>query len=38
MEIEPITPEKYQKKIDEAGKLGTDGSAKGFVDAMTGKK
>ena len=38
MEIVPITPENYQKKIDEAGKQGTDGSAKGFVDAMTGKK
>ncbi len=38
MEIVPITPEQYQKKIDESSKLGTDGSAKGFVDAMTGKK
>lgn len=38
MEIVPITAEQYQKKIDEASKIGTDGSAKGFVDAMTGKK
>ncbi len=34
MEIKPITPEQYQKKIDAATKLGADGSAKGFVDAM----
>ncbi len=38
MEIVPITPERYQQKIDEASKIGTDGSAKGFVDAMQGKK
>ena len=38
MEIVPITTEQYQKKIDDASKIGTDGSAKGFVDAMTGKK
>ncbi len=38
MEIVPITAEQYQKKIDDASKIGTDGSAKGFVDAMTGKK
>ena len=38
MEIKPITPEQYQKKIDEATQLGADGSAKGFVDAMSGKK
>ncbi len=38
MEIVPITPAQYKKKIDESGKIGTDGSAKGFVDAMTGKK
>jgi len=38
MEIVPITPEEYQKKINEAGKIGTDGTAKGFVDAMKGKK
>ena len=36
MEIVPITPEKYQQKIDESGKIGTDGTAKGFVEAMTG--
>lgn len=38
MEIVPITQEQYKKKIDESSKIGTDGSAKGFVDAMTGKK
>lgn len=38
MEIVPITEEQYQKKIEESGKIGTDGTAKGFVDAMTGKK
>jgi membrane fusion protein (multidrug efflux system) len=38
MEIVPITQEQYKKKIDESGKIGTDGTAKGFVDAMTGKK
>ena len=31
MEIVPITPEQYQKKIDEAAQLGTEGSAKGFI-------
>ena len=35
MEIKPITPEQYQKKIDDATKLGANNSAKGFVDAMT---
>ena len=38
MEIKPITPEQYQKKIDDATKLGGNNSAKGFVDAMSGKK
>lgn len=38
MEIIPITPEQYQKKINESGSIGTDGSAKGFVDAMKGNK
>ncbi len=38
MEIVPITPEKYQKKIEDATQINADGSAKGFVDAMTGKK
>ncbi len=38
MEIVPITPAQYQKKIEESGKIGTDGTAKGFVDAMTGDK
>ena len=38
MEIIPITEEQYNKKIEESSKIGTDGSAKGFVDAMTGKK
>ncbi|MBQ4022698.1 MAG: efflux RND transporter periplasmic adaptor subunit [Prevotella sp.] len=38
MEIVPITPEQYQKKIDEAAKLGSEGTAKGFIDAMQGKK
>lgn len=36
MEIRPITPAQYQKKIDEAAKLGEkQGSAKGFIDAMS---
>ena len=38
MEIVPITPEQYQKKIEDATQINVDGSAKGFVDAMTGKK
>ena len=38
MEIVPITLAQYQKKIEEAGKIGTDGTAKGFVDAMKGDK
>ena len=38
MAIKPITPEQYNKKIEEAAKMGGDGSAKGFVDAMKGKK
>ena len=38
MEIVPITPEQYQKKIEDATQINADGSAKGFVDAMTGKK
>lgn len=38
MEIKPITVEQYQKKIDEAAKLGEkQGSASGFVDAMQSK-
>lgn len=38
MEIKPITEAQYQKKIEEATKLSESGSAKGFVEAMTGKK
>ena len=38
MEIVPITPEQYQKKIEGATQINADGSAKGFVDAMSGKK
>lgn len=38
MEIVPITPEQYQKKIEDATQINADGSAKGFVDAMSGKK
>ena len=39
MEIKPITAAQYQKKIDEAAKLGENqGSASGFADAMSGKK
>jgi membrane fusion protein (multidrug efflux system) len=38
MEIKPITEAQYQKKIQEATKLSESGSAKGFVEAMTGKK
>ena len=37
MEIVPITPEQYQKKIDDATQINAGGSAKGFVDAMKGK-
>lgn len=37
-EIIPITPERYQEKIDEATQLSAGGSSKGFVEAMTGKK
>lgn len=36
MEIKPITPAQYQKKIDEATKLGENqGTAKGFINAMS---
>ena len=38
MEIKPITPEQYEKKINDATQLSASGSAKGFVDAMSGKK
>ena len=38
IEIVPITPEQYQKKIEDATQINADGSAKGFVDAMSGKK
>lgn len=35
MEIKPITPAQYRKKIDEATKLGENqGTAKGFINAM----
>lgn len=38
MEIKPITEQQYQKNLDEAAKLaGKQGTAKGFVEAMTGK-
>ena len=36
--IKPLTEEQYQKKIDDAANLSKEqGSAKGFVKAMTGK-
>lgn len=36
--IKPLTEEQYQKKIDDAANLAKEqGSAKGFVKAMTGK-
>lgn len=39
MEIKPITEQQYQKKIDDAAKLGEkQGSASGFADVMSGKK
>ena len=39
MEIKPITEAQYDKKIQEAEKLGENqSSAKGFVDAMSGEK
>lgn len=38
MEIKPITPKQYEKKINDATQLSASGSAKGFVDAMSGKK
>ena len=39
MDIKPITAQQYEKKIAEAEKLGeANGSTKGFVDAMSGKK
>lgn len=39
MEIVPITPERYQEKIQEAVQLGeAQASASGFVDAMKGNK
>lgn len=35
MEIKPITPEQYQKNLEEAEKLGSQqGTAKGFTDAL----
>ena len=38
MAIKPITEEQYQKKIDDAANLSKEqGTAKGFVKAMTGK-
>lgn len=38
-EIVPITEEEYNKKISDAAQLGAEqGSAKGFIDAMSGKK
>lgn len=38
MAIKPITEDQHQKKIDEAANLSKEqGSAKGFVKAMTGK-
>lgn len=37
-QIKPITEQQYQDKIEKAEKLGaSQGSAKGFVKAMTGK-
>lgn len=37
-EIKPITEQQYQEKIEKAEKLGANqGTAKGFVKAMTGK-
>ena len=38
MEIVPITPERYKEKIDEATQMPASGTAKGFVNAMSGKK
>ena len=39
MEIKPITEEQYNKKIDDAAKLGEkQGSASDFADVMSGKK
>lgn len=39
MEIKPITEAQYNKKIEEATQLGSQqGSAKGFIKAMSGKK
>ena len=39
MEIKPITPAQYDKKIQEAQKLGESNStAKGFINAMSGKR
>lgn len=38
MDIKPITEQQYQKNLDEAAKLaGKQGTAKGFVEAMSGK-
>lgn len=38
MVIKPVTEAQYQKEIDDAAKLGAQqGSASGFVKAMTGK-
>jgi membrane fusion protein (multidrug efflux system) len=37
-QIKPLTEEQYQKKIDDAANLAKEqGTAKGFVKAMTGK-
>ena len=37
-QIKPITEEQYQKKIDDAANLSKEqGTAKGFVKAMSGK-
>ena len=39
MEIKPITPAQYDKKIQDAQKLGESNStAKGYINAMSGKK
>lgn len=39
MEIKPITEAQYQKKIDDAAKLGEgQGSASAVIDALSGKK
>lgn len=39
MDIKPLTAAEYDKKVSEAAQLGgSQGTAKGFVDAMSGKK